>query len=48
MLTILGRRLRLCDNLSRRAFLQIGGLAMGGLALPQVLRAQSQSGVSNR
>ena len=42
MLTILGERLRLCDRLSRRAFLQIGGLAMGGLCLPQLLRAEAQ------
>lgn len=34
MLTILGGRYRLCDGLSRRSFLKIGGLAMGGLALP--------------
>jgi hypothetical protein len=30
---------------SRRTFLQVGGLALGGLALPQLLRAESQSGV---
>ncbi len=47
MLTILGERLRLCDRLSRRAFLQIGGLAMGGLCLPQLLRAEARSGISN-
>jgi uncharacterized protein (DUF1501 family) len=47
MLTILGERLRLCDRLSRRAFLQIGGLAMGGLSLPQLLRAEARSGTSN-
>jgi hypothetical protein len=46
MLTLLGRRLDLCDRLSRRAFLQIGGLAMGGLSLPQVLQAQAQSGTA--
>lgn len=44
MLKILGDRYRLCDRLSRRAFLQIGGLAMGGLSLPQILHAQEQSG----
>jgi hypothetical protein len=46
MLTILGERLALCDRLPRRAFLQIGGLAMGGLTLPQILRAEAGSGVS--
>jgi hypothetical protein len=30
---------------SRRSFLQVGGLALGGLSLPQLLRAESQSGV---
>ncbi len=45
MLTILGPRHRgYCDRLSRRSFLQIGGLAMGGLALPQLLRAQAANG----
>lgn len=29
-----------CDGQSRRQFLKIGGLALGGLALPQILRAQ--------
>jgi len=30
---------RFCDGLSRRSFLQVGGLAMGGLSLPQILAA---------
>jgi hypothetical protein len=30
--------------MSRRSWLRIGGLAMGGLALPQILRAQAASG----
>jgi len=33
-----------CDGASRREFLQVGGLAMGGLALPQLLRAEADSG----
>src|SRR5262245_33950694 len=46
MLTILGQPLRsFCDGISRRAFLQIGGLALGGLSLPPLLRAESASGV---
>jgi uncharacterized protein DUF1501 len=49
MLTILGprpgRRERFCDGISRRTFLQIGGLALGGLSLPQLLAAESASGV---
>jgi len=46
MLTILGRpdSNRFCDGLSRRSFMQIGGLAMGGLALPQLLAAEAATG----
>src|SRR5690348_3925246 len=33
-----------CDRVSRRNFLQIGGLAMGGLSLPEILRAQAEAG----
>jgi hypothetical protein len=36
---------RFCDGFSRRDFLRIGGLALGGLSLPQILRAQAASGV---
>src|SRR5262245_31253244 len=46
MLTILGRSnaraSRFCDGISRRSFLTIGGFALGGIALPQVLRANPQ------
>src|SRR5260370_22842938 len=44
MLTILVCRDRFCDRASRRAFLKIGGLALGGLSLPEILRAESQAG----
>ena len=44
MLTFTGKSHQFCDQLTRRSFLQIGGLAMGGLALPEILRAQEQSG----
>jgi hypothetical protein len=46
MLTIRGLPYRLCDRLSRRSFLRIGGLALGGLSLPQLLRAEAQSGIT--
>ncbi len=48
MLTIFGKPdgKRFCDGLSRRSFLQIGGLAMGGMALPQILRAETAGGTS--
>jgi hypothetical protein len=46
MLTILGDRTEtFCDGLPRRSFLQIGGLALGGMSLPQILRAEAASGV---
>src|SRR5258706_4753482 len=46
MLTIYGnQKSRFCDGFSRRNFLKIGGLAMGGLALPQILQAESQLGI---
>ena len=45
MLTILGKSQRgFCDGLTRRNFLKIGGLAMGGLSLPQILEAEAASG----
>lgn len=49
MLTILGdaprgKLGRFCDGLSRRDFLKVGGLAMGGLSLPQLLQAEQASG----
>lgn len=47
MLTLLGRPYRFCDGMSRRAFMKIGGLALGGLALPDILRAEAATGVGN-
>ena len=45
MLTIQGSKQPYCDGVSRRSFLQIGALALGGWSLPQILRAEAQSGV---
>ena len=42
MLTIAGRSHQFCDGLSRRSFLTIGGLGLGGLSLPQILQAASR------
>jgi len=44
MLRILGdvSKERFCDGLRRRTFLQVGGLALGGLSLADLLRAESQ------
>ena len=44
MLTISNGKSRFCDGVTRRSFLQIGALAMGGLTLPQILQAQTQAG----
>ena len=38
----------MCDRVSRRSFLQIGGLGMGGLSLPQILQAQDAAGESSQ
>lgn len=40
MLTILGSRKRLCDRLTRREMLQVGGLGLFSLGLPQLHRLQ--------
>ena len=34
-----------CDGISRRNFLRIGALSLGGLALPQILQAEASSGI---
>src|SRR5882724_4798244 len=47
MLTIAGPKSRYCDGMSRRSWLRIGGLALGGLALPEILRAEAKSGARN-
>ena len=44
MLSIPGQPYQLCDGLSRRAFLRIGSLAIGGLTLADVLRADAAGG----
>ncbi len=44
MLTVLGARHRYCDGLSRRSFLKIGALGVGGLTLPGLMRAEAKAG----
>ena len=41
MLTIYGRQSRFCDGISRRNFLKIGALGLGGLTFPELLRAEA-------
>ena len=43
-----GRAQRYCDGISRRSFLRVGSLAIGGLSLPQLLQAEQRSGKSQR
>jgi len=43
MLTIYGANNRMCDGISRRNFIQIGALGMGGLTMPQLLQAEKNS-----
>jgi len=44
MLTILSQHEKpFCDGVSRRNFLRIGGLGLGGLALPELLRAETST-----
>src|SRR5438309_1217131 len=47
MLTIPGPPSHTCDGMTRRSWLTIGGLALGGLALPDILRAEAKSGQRN-
>lgn len=48
MLSIHGQRpSSFCDGHSRRHFLKIGGLALGGLPLPQILRAEAASAMTS-
>src|SRR5436305_2563487 len=36
---------RFCDGMSRREFLKIGGLALGGMALTDILAAEARAGI---
>src|SRR5437868_10127739 len=43
MLTIPGKQGRLCDSLTRRELLRIGGAGMLGISLPQILALEAQA-----
>src|SRR5262245_31990127 len=43
MLSILGKRGRLCDSRSRRELLTVGAVSLAGLALPDYLRLRAQA-----
>src|SRR3954447_18279405 len=46
MLTLFGKQSPFCDGISRRNFLKIGALGLGGLSLAQLLEAESVAGIS--
>ncbi len=43
MLTFLGRRRSYCDGISRRDFLRVGALTVGGLSMADLLRLKAQA-----
>ena len=45
MRLLAGTGRRFCDKVTRRSFLQLGSLAVGGLTLPQLLQAEHQRGI---
>jgi hypothetical protein len=45
MLTIAGSKFKLCDGVTRRNFLRVGALGMGGFSLSNLLRSDAQAGV---
>lgn len=47
MLTLLGHPQRFCDRVSRRDFLKVGALGVGGLSLADILRLKAQGSVSS-
>jgi len=45
MLNIWGTRHKFCDGVSRREFLKVGALGIGGLSLPDLLRLEAQGSI---
>ncbi len=47
MLTIYGAHHKYCDGISRRNFLKVGALGLGGLSLTQLLQVEAASGIKS-
>jgi hypothetical protein len=48
MLTIAGKpQGPFCDGVSRRDFLRLGALALGGMSMPQILQAEARAGIGS-
>jgi len=47
MLSLLGSKKRLCDGITRRDLLRLGGIGAGGLALNQLLQAEAEADTSH-
>ena len=47
MLPILGSSVRLCQGVTRREALRVGALGLGGLSLPNLLRAEEAAGIGS-
>lgn len=48
MLNLFGSAVRTCDGVSRRNFLRVGSLAVGGLTLPNLLRNEAHARQSSK
>ena len=48
MLSLFGRGTKLCDGITRREMLRVGGFAICGLTLADVLRGQANAGSESK
>src|SRR5262250_1530284 len=48
MIHLHGSGSRLCDGVTRREFLRVGGLGLAGLTLPSLLRGQARAAAPRR
>lgn len=48
MLNFTGKPISCCDGTSRRSFLKVGALSLGGLSLPQILAARAEAAAGGK